>query len=1709
MMIIEYDVWRLDSPAQAYDFTMTCPSDQPEMVLAEVQRLYESGLYLDSFAAGQALGDIRHWPGITGQILAGRLAYNLGAPRLGRAIHWLAQRRWPDDPQSIYYGSMANWARMGSYHTWCKIAHQELPADADIQLQADWAALKAVILGLQRDFSRADQWMQRALELTPDSPWLQVELSDLLDRQDRHQEGLAAALRALELKPWYRPAVQSAGYKLVQLRRDQEALELLSSAAVRLQSGEVWCQLAMLQMELKEFDAAWQSIQHAQSHWPLASADSAHQKWLTAQMSDLAYFRGDYQQSLELARRLDRPFYQQLVEQLERALSQHPVPASPRIQLSVPFVRQHHETCAPATLTALALYWNQPAEHDTIAQRICYEGTAACDERRWAEDNGFLAREFRITQESAERLIRAGIPFTLNTVEPGSAHLQSVVGIDVYRGTLLIQDPGERHVGEAALDKLLEHYSSTGPRGMAIVPKDLAQRLQGIELADAALYDLLYHVDCSLTQHQRSNAWQAIEQMIQLAPEHRLTLQAQTAVARYDGNSPELLRLTEQLLQQFPDDANLQLVRLGCLSELGTRDQRIQSLRSICQSDQGHPIFWARLAVELLEDRRTLPEAKWRLRRILRAHQMDGRSLALWGNLMWEEGERSVALESYRLAAAASEKDESYSRSYFSAARCLGETQQALQWLRDRLGRLGSLSTQPARTLASALDMLDRTQEQFELLEAAATQHPDDGDLHCLLASLFSRYNLTEKSLRHLQLAEGKCPKGTQLRTGASVALNQGRLQDARDLLIQVHQQDPLDTHVLDQLVNLDRDLQGEEAALQRLKDAVAKFPHSYSIQVSLIQWLRNFRVQQAALQLDHFLLQHPGSAWGWREAAIVALLTHQMEAGRSFADRAIEADPHNDTGYYIRGRIALDEGQLDQAGHFFRLALEKNCDNDSAIAALLDTCQRPDDRKKQLDFVLDQLRLQTTFGSGILAYREVAVGKIESEAILAGLEEAIQFRPDLWHCWSALTHQLLAVNQRQRAVSVAVSATEKFPLTPRIWLDLALVHRAMNNEVGELAALQNAHQINPHWVDVARELSDFYLKQKNYPQAEHVIRSVLNADPRNPVALASLADCLYQSGQQQAAIQPLREACQLAPGYTWAWQTLTEWSRQIDDGSSVKQAAEFVMTSRPNDHRGFLRYAESCDQVPEIPQGLQMIQRALELEPRDVDSHNLKAYYLGRLHQWDEALAACQPAVFGDQLPVALQMRQAGVLQHKGQTAAAVEVMQAALRLDPDHYPGWHQLADWADELGDLELYKTAGQNLLRLNPHQPFPYGYLADALLRDSTPATQAESRKLAKQYLLTAIQISPNYSYATGRLVVAELQDNAADAAQQALDLGGQYLTDGFRESYQVQISAQQAANDPQAQKQVINLLVDWCQKGPHNDSALLQAVDSFSQELVQKAITQLVTQIGTACESTQLGLALGQLIARHQKSRQAIQTIKQIPVGAAWNSAVGQYLRNIPHLDNNNQRLDSLLRRFSKPLKQDEACWAIVSSTLLNMSRNNQAVQWTKDWQQRQSPTLVGLVNTIASRWENFRVDHARQAIDYALDRFQDSDDAYTVNLIHVWAGLDTLLRDRSAQAIQHAQSVQPRQLSGWYLVGYQILVTAIELHREVTQNPANGASACAKLEPMQLVSEPRFQRDRLTGWILCQLQGQLAQKSVRTWSAWWYQVRAFRLKHGL
>ena len=130
--------------------------------------------------------------------------------------------------------------------------------------------------------------------------------------------------------------------------------------------------------------------------------------------------QGDHAAGRQLAEKAGGGFYEKIQAHLAS-------PSGRRVLLPVPFVRQHHMTCVPATLTAISDYWGKSVEHLEVAEEICYDGTSHQAERAWAERNGYLAVEFTADWASSRALIDRGIPFTLTLQYTGSGHLQALV----------------------------------------------------------------------------------------------------------------------------------------------------------------------------------------------------------------------------------------------------------------------------------------------------------------------------------------------------------------------------------------------------------------------------------------------------------------------------------------------------------------------------------------------------------------------------------------------------------------------------------------------------------------------------------------------------------------------------------------------------------------------------------------------------------------------------------------------------------------------------------------------------------------------------------------------------------------------------------------------------------------------------------------------------------------------------------------------------------------------------------------------------------------------------------------------------------------------------------------------------------------------------------------------------------------------------------
>lgn len=1578
--------------------------------------LYEQGLYVSAYAIGQDWGPIAQWEGTDAQIMGARLASQLGAPR---QADWLVRRAWRGDPQhaeaTYFYGYLL-WRRRGPYPAWRWTSRQgELAASASDEVRSSWYALRGELAGAFHDFDVAETWLRRASEVA-ETPWVNVCWSVVLEFQDRYEDALAKVREALARQPFFRAAVQSAAHLLTLLERDDEALELLSEASSRLQCAAITAQLYGLQSELKQHAAARDTLERFVELSPLI--DKSFAKWLAAQRSEVAYHLGDTAAAIELAKQVDGEFYKSLVQNLENpARSTGGV-----VTLPVGFVRQHRMTCVPATLSALSRYWSMPADHLQVADAICYNGTSNYNERRWAATNGWTTREFSVTEESAMTLLDRGVPFTFTTVDPGNSHLQAVIGYDARRGTLLIRDPFWRSSGEALASQVLKRYEAFGPRGMAIVPETLEDKLEGLELPDAALWDRLHELDAALVEHRRQDAQQTYDQMRAEAEGHRLTIEARRRLAIYDANATEHLEAVEGLLEQFPDNPNLQLERLSCLRHQARREERLGIYRELCQKNDAHPIFWQQYAQELLVDARRHEDAQWLLRRAIRRWPGEAVNYYILANLYWDQRRFDEALELYRFAACLGDKDEQLAQSYQSAANWFKQTDAALEFLHDRFERFGRKSSHPARTLATAYLRLDRNDQALKVVEQALAWRPDDGELLLFAADMYmaSSSENMPRAAALLEQAKPRSPRGQHLRTAARLANWDGRFAESLELWQQVLVTEPLALDAHQNVSQLLAETQGRAAALEHLAAAADRFPHYHPLHELWVEWLRDEPPEVREPVIRRVAAATPDDAWVRRELAFLLGNLGRLDEAWQEAEVAGRLEPANPSYFLLRAHLLRFEHKLAEAKAALRHAVELSVDNDYAIGQWIELCDNVAERREVLQFVKDQLERQVIFGDGLLAFRQYADGTLEDDEQLTLLREALQARPDLWHAWSAIVLQLRDMDRLDEAWQLAQQATQRFPLLPRLWLDRASVCRARLDAAGEQEALENAYRINPSWGTAARSLSEMHERRGRFEQARSLLEHAVARNPLDAVSQFALARNLWRLGERQAALNHVQRAVQIEPGYEQAWNALNAWADEFGEPELAVQTLRELTCSRGGEARSWLMLARVLDAPEQLDECLAAIDKAVELNPRLTDAYDLRARVLAQAGRWEEAFAACEPPVWGDQPPTDLRARAAWLTAQRGDLHGAIERMRDVVAEEPLFYGAWSQLADWYQQVQDTAGNLEAAEAMVRISPQYEVSLGYLGEARIANG-------DREGASEAFRRAFDLNPQYEFAGNWLFDLQVEDEDFDAATLTLNTLRQHSESPFVMARQVQLASKQ--DDKAA---AIDALRNVCLVRSETAGTVAGCVDAMVEAGwtadVHEVLEKQLTEAGV---NPEVGAVWSKLCVTRRQWPEDQKLRELAALGDVGLRAVYGYVRALREAED-QPRLLRFIQKNENWLREKTFTWGSVGYALTAFRRYAEAARWHRDWRDRDDAEPWMLVNAV----EGFR-DAGQNAEAVAASRHALSlPPSNGIHLHHLWLACDAALAGETESAKQHLRHVYVEPLDDDYRF-LELLVAAV------------------------------------------------------------------------
>ncbi len=337
-----------------------------------------------------------------------------------------------------------------------------------------------------------------------------------------------------------------------------------------------------------------------------------------------------------------------------------------------------------------------------------------------------------------------------------------------------------------------------------------------------------------------------------------------------------------------------------------------------------------------------------------------------------------------------------------------------------------------------------------------------------------------------------------------------------------------------------------------------------------------------------------------------------------------------------------------------------------------------------------------------------------------------------------------------------------------------------MGNAEGRLDALRQAVAVSPGWSLAARELADALDDADQREEAIEVLERATVRNPLDALAHGFLAERLWEMGRSREALDRAKTAVRLEPGYDWAWHAVQLWAERLDEPDEPADLTRELTRDRAGDPRVWLRLARMLHHPRHNDEVLTALDRAIALEPKNVEAHDLKAERLADMGRFDAALEAVQPPQFADDRPIILQGREAWVQARRGNYAAAIPPMQALVAVDPSYVWGWHQLADWYNETGRPESYLEAASELVRLQPHHPTGWTMRGEAKL-------QTGDRDGGKNDLREALKISANFSPAAAILFDAHLADEEFRDARLALAVLQEHAAGPEVEVKQIQLA----------------------------------------------------------------------------------------------------------------------------------------------------------------------------------------------------------------------------------------------------------------------------------------------------------------------------------
>jgi len=286
-----------------------------------------------------------------------------------------------------------------------------------------------------------------------------------------------------------------------------------------------------------------------------------------------------------------------------------------------------------------------------------------------------------------------------------------------------------------------------------------------------------------------------------------------------------------------------------------------------------------------------------------------------------------------------------------------------------------------------------------------------------------------------------------------------------------------------------------------------------------------------------------------------------------------------------------------------------------------------------------------------------------------------------------------------QKALPLLQKCAQAADTMPQMWLEIARVYGALNQDAKELEAYQKYAKTDPKHIEANKRTGALLMKKGDFAAAMVNLEIAHTMSPNDPEIMALLARGYLRTKRSREALEMLTKAKAGKPGDAEIRYQLYEL--YVQTGQSQKAFDEIKqLAEMKKEGRCLLLYGEALIAQNKIKDAEKVVDELLSEDAENTDALMLSARILRARKNWDEAIDIYKQVsdIYPDM--AAAYYERAETFMQSAKPTWAETFYKRALRADPQYGLAELGLAKLYKTRKQLDLYKKHLESAQKMSP-------------------------------------------------------------------------------------------------------------------------------------------------------------------------------------------------------------------------------------------------------------------------------------------------------------------------------------------------------------------------------------------------------------------------